>query len=190
MHIESLRARAWHWALLGAVGLLSACPGELRHKADFEAYEAARGDAGAPGTSNEAGADSGAATAGSAGNAGSSSGSSGSSSDSAGSSGSDACGDVRARILEPSCGGTGRHGATAPQQDLDLISEGIASRVVGVMAKQCLQVLADPENPEQSLLYTKLLARTDCGAQMPLARPPLSSADIECVRVWIAAGAN
>jgi len=63
----------------------------------------------------------------------------------------------------------------------------VASRVVGVQAKACLGTLADPDNPTGSLLYTKLAARPACGAQMPLAQPPLSSADATCVLDWIAA---
>jgi hypothetical protein len=163
-------------ALLSLVGLLTACPGELSNKAAFEAYAATHGDAGAP--SDEAGSSGSSSMAGTASTA---------PGGSAGTVGNDGCGDVVARIFVPSCGGVGCHGASAPQQDLDLVSAGIAARVVGVSAKQCLKVLADPQNPEQSLLYQKLLARPDCGAQMPLARPALSSADIACVLSWIAA---
>ena len=100
--------------------------------------------------------------------------------------GSGACGDVPARIFAPSCGTNGCHGATAPQQGLDLSSPGVATRVVGVRAKTCSGTLADPENPAGSLLYTKLLSPPMCGAQMPLAQPPLSNADTACVLGWIA----
>jgi hypothetical protein len=99
----------------------------------------------------------------------------------------DPCADVPTRIFGATCGGTGCHSATAPQQDLDLVSPGVAARVVGKPGKACLQTLADPQNPDGSLLYVKLLPGPACGAQMPLARPPLSSADIACVRSWIAA---
>lgn len=164
MRIERLRLSGAHAALAGALCLLVACPGELSNKAEFEAYAAAH-DAGAPGTTNQAGTSAG----------------------SAGSSGTGACGDVVTRVFVPTCGGTGCHSATAPQQDLDLVSPGVASRVVGVSAKQCLVLLADPQNPEQSLMYQKLLPKPQCGAQMPLARPALSSSDIACVLAWIAA---
>ena len=97
------------------------------------------------------------------------------------------CGDVVTRIFVPSCGGTGCHSALAPQQDLDLVSPGVASRVVGVSAKGCSVTLVDPTDPEGSLMYQKLSPNPPCGAQMPLAQPPLSSADAECVRAWIAA---
>ena len=97
-----------------------------------------------------------------------------------------ACGDVIARIFVPSCGDTACHSATAPQQGLDLASPGVAMRVVNVSGRVCMSTLADPKNPEASLLYTKLLPKPTCGAQMPLARPPLSSADAACVLAWIA----
>lgn len=97
------------------------------------------------------------------------------------------CGDVVARIFVPTCGGTGCHGARAPQQDLDLVSPGVASRVVGVAGKGCSVVLADPADPEGSLIYQKLLPIPPCGSPMPLARPPLSRADAACVLAWIAA---
>lgn len=97
-----------------------------------------------------------------------------------------ACGDVPTRIFAKSCGGSGCHSANAPQQGLDLVSSGIESRLVGVQAKGCAGTLADPENPAGSVLYTKLLTRPACGAQMPLAQPPLSSADATCVLEWIA----
>jgi len=104
-----------------------------------------------------------------------------------GGSGNGPCGDVPTRIFAPSCGSNGCHGATAPQQGLDLISPGVATRVVAVRAKTCSGTLADPENPAGSLLYTKLLSPPMCGAQMPLAQPPLSTADVACVLSWIAA---
>jgi hypothetical protein len=97
------------------------------------------------------------------------------------------CGDVVARIFVPNCGGTACHGATAPQQDLDLVSPGVASRVVGVAGKECAGALADPADPEGSLIYQKLLPNPPCGGQMPLARPPLGRAEAQCVLAWIAA---
>jgi hypothetical protein len=101
--------------------------------------------------------------------------------------GADPCGDVPTRILAAQCGGTGCHGPMAPQQGLDLESPDVAARVVGVAATSCAATLADPANPSVSFLYTKLAVKPPCGSQMPLARPPLSSADAACVLAWIAA---
>jgi hypothetical protein len=98
-----------------------------------------------------------------------------------------ACGDVVTRIFVPNCGGSGCHGATAAQQDLDLVSPGVASRVVGIPGKGCSVMLADPADPEGSLIYQKLSPAPPCGSPMPLARPPLSRADAACILAWIAA---
>jgi hypothetical protein len=100
--------------------------------------------------------------------------------------GVDPCGNVEATILAAKCGGSGCHGAKAPQNDLDLESPGVAARVVGVPAQLCQGILADPSSPGTSVLYTKLLSDTTCGAQMPLARPELSLMDQECLKTWIA----
>ena len=96
------------------------------------------------------------------------------------------CGDVPAAILVPSCGGGGCHGTQAPQNGLDLESPGVAARVVGVAAQSCQGLLADPGNPESSILYTKLFPDVTCGGQMPLGRPGLAQAKIDCIASWIA----
>jgi hypothetical protein len=96
------------------------------------------------------------------------------------------CGDVVANIFVPKCGSGICHGGSAPQQGLDLVSAGIAARVVGVTAKGCAVTLADPGDPEASLLYTKLAPNPPCGSQMPLAALPLSDAEAACVLEWIA----
>ena len=97
------------------------------------------------------------------------------------------CADVPGQIFAPTCGGTGCHGPMSPQQGLDLASPGVAARVVGVHGKTCTGVLADPANPGGSLLYTKVLPGVACGAQMPLARPVLPQADVDCIKIWIQA---
>jgi len=74
-----------------------------------------------------------------------------------------------------------------PASDLDLISPGVAGRVVGKEAKGCSGTLADPDNPSGSLLYEKLLEHPSCGARMPLSHSPLSNEEIECVKEWIEA---
>jgi hypothetical protein len=97
----------------------------------------------------------------------------------------DPCGDVPADILAAKCGGNGCHGTKNPQNDLDLESPGVAARVVGVAAKLCPGTLAKPSDPESSILYTKLLETNLCSSRMPLARPPLSQKEIDCVKIWI-----
>jgi hypothetical protein len=95
------------------------------------------------------------------------------------------CLDVPAQVFAPSCGPSGCHGPKSPQQGLDLVSPGVASRVVGIPSKECSGVLADPQNPDTSVIYLKLLPSVTCGAQMPLARPSLEQAKIDCIKSWI-----
>jgi len=161
MRIDRARV-AWGCAVAVATAFSAGCPGKLDDKQAFLSYvpTEAGPDAKAPG---EAG-----------------SGTGGGPSDGA-------CGDIIDRVFAPSCGDTGCHGAVAPQQGLDLVSPDVASRVVGVAGKACVSVLADPADPEGSLLYKKLLPAPGCGAQMPLARPPISTEDMACVLAWIAA---
>lgn len=97
----------------------------------------------------------------------------------------DACGDVPVDILAAKCGGTGCHGVKAPQNDLDLESPDVATRVVGVPAKLCSGILAKPSDPANSVIYTKTLETNTCGARMPLARPALSQKEIDCIKTWI-----
>jgi hypothetical protein len=169
--------RAWLLVLGGLALATAACPGTLDDKQSFVAYAAQHPDAaqeGEGGTDSDGGAGPAPPTAGTAGTG-------------VVDADPNGCGDVVTRIFTPTCGGTGCHSATASQQGLDLVTPPVASRLVGISGTTCLETLVDPTQPENSLLYRKLLPKPPCGAQMPLARPPLSSADLACVRDWIAA---
>ena len=50
-------------------------------------------------------------------------------------------------------------------------------------------ILVVPGHPESSLLLDKLSESPSCGSRMPLGGDPLSAAQLETVRSWIAAGA-
>ncbi|HET7542203.1 MAG TPA: hypothetical protein VFK05_20185 [Polyangiaceae bacterium] len=170
-------------AILGLVlsaVLLAGCPGSLEHKERFlmaagnvgQAGNAAGGGGGLGGADSDAAIPEAGSDAGTESDAGP---------------GLGPCGDVVTRIFVPSCGGTGCHGAIGPQQDLDLVSAGVAERVVGVSGLGCAIPLADPQDPEASLIYRKLSPTPPCGSPMPLARPALSDEDVACVLAWIAA---
>ncbi|MEO6600741.1 MAG: hypothetical protein ABIQ16_12760, partial [Polyangiaceae bacterium] len=147
MRIDRARV-AWCCAFAATLGFLAGCPGKLDDKQSFVDYVPAEAgaEAAAP---MEAGPGAG-----------------GDPTDAA-------CGDIIDRVFAPSCGDTGCHGAVAPQQGLDLVSPNVASRLVGIAGQACVSVLADPSDPEGSLLFKKLLPAPGCGAQMPLARPPI-----------------
>jgi hypothetical protein len=100
------------------------------------------------------------------------------------------CPDVPEDILAMSCAGSGCHEAYMPAAQLDLITPGVADRLVGGTAKGegCLDmgVLAVPEDPEASLLYLKLTGSPPCGEPMPLLGTALTAKEISCVKDWIA----
>jgi hypothetical protein len=91
--------------------------------------------------------------------------------------------------FKQSCASAGCHSASSPANGLDLASDGVAARVVNVMASasgSCAgHVLADPGNPDESLLVTKLGDSPPCGSHMPLTGTSFTDAQIECVRSWI-----
>lgn len=100
--------------------------------------------------------------------------------------GGGACSDVETQIFAERCGAC--HGADHPAKGLDLVSPGLAARVVGKPAQEgCAGILADPQHPEESALYTKLLEAPGCGARMPVGSAPLSEEEMSCVKEWIAA---
>jgi hypothetical protein len=166
----SYRSLAFASSLVLGVLLLVGCPGTLDDKQRF-LVDAGAGKAGVADGATGGGDDAAPSDAGTNHDAGD----------------TGPCGDVVARIFVPSCGGTGCHGPTGAQQDLDLVSPGVAARVVGVSGIGCTAILADPADPDGSLIYQKLSPTPPCGSPMPLARPALSDEDVACVRAWIAA---
>ena len=101
------------------------------------------------------------------------------------------CPDVPAEIFATKCAAGPCHAAYTPAAGLDLITPGVAERLVGEPAagEECagMGTLAVPDDPEASLLYLKLTGTPPCGAAMPLLAEPLSDKELSCVRDWIAA---
>jgi hypothetical protein len=95
------------------------------------------------------------------------------------------CPDAPERIFTPKCGGSGCHSPPDPANGLDLVSPGVAQRVVDHAAKMCLGNLADPTDPEGSVIVQKLGDSPPCGERMPLHGDKLSEDDITCIKVWI-----
>jgi hypothetical protein len=70
----------------------------------------------------------------------------------------------------------------------DLVSDGVATRLIGVVATgpSCAgHLYIDPTNIAASLILTKLISPPACGLQMPLGQSPLDQTKIDCVRSWI-----
>jgi hypothetical protein len=97
------------------------------------------------------------------------------------------CPDVPSLFVK-SCGESGCHDAKTQAQGLDLVSPGVASRLVGVTTTEGTGLLIDPGAPSQSVVYTKLLASPPFGARMPTGAP-LDDATIACVLTWVTAQA-
>jgi hypothetical protein len=59
------------------------------------------------------------------------------------------------------------------------------------MSSMCAnKIIVDPGKPETSLLLQKVMPNPPCGLRMPNGGAPLSDAQIEMIRSWIAAGAK
>lgn len=90
------------------------------------------------------------------------------------------------KLFEDRCGGGICHGdGGSTAAGLDLTSPGVEQRVSGAAGSGCVGVLADPANPEASLLYTKVLDAPTCGSRMPLTGEPLTADELTCMRDWI-----
>ena len=91
------------------------------------------------------------------------------------------------------CAVPGCHGMTNPRNGLDLESPDLVGRLSGAMASAagaCAgEVLIDPANPSQSLLFTKVAPNPSCGDRMPFGLP-LDDADIACVLSYIESQVN
>lgn len=71
---------------------------------------------------------------------------------------------------------------------LDLRASAL-SRVIGATSTACKSSpLADPKDPDGSLMYMKLFAEPPCGDRMPQGAPALTAGEAECVRDWIERG--
>ncbi len=102
-------------------------------------------------------------------------------------------GDVQP-IFSGVCAVPGCHAGTTPEEALNL-SQGLAhSNIVNVSAKQLAGMLrVRPGQPDQSYLVHKIQGTQasvgGTGNRMPLVGTPLTQAQIDTIRDWIAAGA-
>lgn len=103
-------------------------------------------------------------------------------------------------IFEERCSGGichGENGAEGPAGGVDLVSPGVEGRLFGMAATyrnvenmaDCPttpELLINPNNPEASLLLTKIFNTHSCGDGMPIPNPPgLPESEQECIRKWV-----
>jgi hypothetical protein len=91
---------------------------------------------------------------------------------------------VPSQLFVPRCGGAGCHAPGAPAAGLDLVSDGVAARLVGVQAQGGPGLLVDPLSPDSSVLVRKLTPAPPFGAQQPPGMPHEPAA-IDCIRRWV-----
>jgi hypothetical protein len=95
-------------------------------------------------------------------------------------------------LLTTACAVSGCHTGGARAEDLDLRSGMAHGDLVGVPASQCSdgRRRVDPGNPDDSYLIDKILGVDLCsGSIMPKGGRELTSAEIQIMRDWVAAGA-
>jgi hypothetical protein len=93
------------------------------------------------------------------------------------------CADIPQAVLAPKCGGAaGCHAPPSPAAKLDLLSANVADRLVGVKDSKGAFLLIDPVDPEESLIYERVL-----GAATPRMPPdvPLDEGTTACLLSWI-----
>jgi hypothetical protein len=95
------------------------------------------------------------------------------------------CPDVPTEVFAKKCAGSSCHSGATPASNLDLVSPDVASRVVGKTALACKAPLADPADPEASVIFIKISPGDMCGSRMPLGAA-LPDDEIACVKDWIA----
>lgn len=83
------------------------------------------------------------------------------------------------------CSGDVCHSGSSPAADLDLVSPGFHEHIVGARGNQCTGTVANPADPESSLLYVKVAGQPACGSRMPLVGDDLTEHEVSCVRDWI-----
>lgn len=98
---------------------------------------------------------------------------------------------LQADVFTPSCAFSGCHGGASPAQGMNLSDGETFANVVGVPANEVPSLnRVEPGDPDASYLVRKIDGTASVGGRMPLGRPPLSNAQIQAVRDWVAAGAE
>jgi hypothetical protein len=97
--------------------------------------------------------------------------------------------EIETNVFQPKCGAC--HGAVKILSKLDLVSPGVAARVLGAMTDststgQCQgRVLMAPGDPLGSLFVDKVAnEKPACGARMPVGAVAVEQGVIDCVKRW------
>jgi hypothetical protein len=95
-------------------------------------------------------------------------------------------------LLDGTCARPGCHTGVVPAQGLDLSSGSAYASLVAVPASQCSdgRVRVAPGDPDASYLVDKLLGVDLCAGTLMPKGAPLTPAQIQIIRDWVAAGAS
>jgi hypothetical protein len=96
------------------------------------------------------------------------------------------------QLFMDTCTGTGCHGAGTPAAGVDLVTAGVAARLVDAPASTTCpgRVEIDSADPANSLILEKVSeAMPSCGAAMPFLGEMLTPEEIACVEEWVTAAA-
>lgn len=103
--------------------------------------------------------------------------------------------DVQEELLIPRCATSGCHGAYQPAAGLEVVTGGLAERLMRTEATTCVgRPLIDRENPSASYLLARVGHAPRCGDapvdRMPLVGEPLTEREITCLTQWVEAAAT
>ena len=95
--------------------------------------------------------------------------------------------DVETQLLPARCAGSGCHDSRSVAAGLDLVSGGVADRLVGVTSLCDDLPLVDPTvEAEASYFIEKVsVEQPACGSKMPLARKALTEGERSCLIEWV-----
>jgi hypothetical protein len=93
--------------------------------------------------------------------------------------------DARDDLLAARCAGAECHVGEAPAAGLDLVSAGVAERLLDVPSSCGGAPLVDTSSPGASVLLDRVRAVPQCGAPMPLGGPPLDAVERACLEAWV-----
>lgn len=93
--------------------------------------------------------------------------------------------DARADLLVARCGGAGCHAGDTPASGLDLVSPGVATRLLGTPSTCQGLPLVDTSSPSVSILLDKVGPVPRCGSSMPLGQAPLDATERGCLEAWV-----
>jgi hypothetical protein len=94
------------------------------------------------------------------------------------------------KLFSDKCGQSICHGGAMPQAGLDLISNGVAMRLVGkssAVSGACKGKTLVAADGSGGLLLDKLSATPSCGGSMPVGATPgsIQGADLTCIKDWV-----